>query len=51
MLLGALAGGYAGGHLIRVCPVWVTRWSVTLAGLVMTVIYAAKYWSFPHFPH
>jgi len=45
MLVGALAGGYAGGRLIRVCPVWVIRWSVTLAGLVMTAIYAVKYWS------
>ncbi|TWC05206.1 AraC-like protein [Bradyrhizobium macuxiense] len=44
MLLGAVAGGYAGGHLIRVLPAPVVRQFVIVAGAVMTVIYAARYW-------
>lgn len=44
MLLGAMAGGYAGGHLIRVLPAPVVRQFVIVAGAVMTVIYAARYW-------
>ncbi|WP_050422632.1 sulfite exporter TauE/SafE family protein [Bradyrhizobium tropiciagri] len=44
MLLGAMAGGYAGGYLIRVLPAPVVRRFVIVAGAVMTVIYAARYW-------
>ncbi|MGN1286731.1 MAG: sulfite exporter TauE/SafE family protein [Bradyrhizobium sp.] len=44
MLLGAMAGGYAGGHLIRVLPAPIVRQFVIVAGAVMTVIYAARYW-------
>ncbi|OKO74780.1 sulfite exporter TauE/SafE family protein [Bradyrhizobium sp. NAS96.2] len=44
MLLGAMAGGYAGGHLIRVLPAPVVRQFVIVAGAVMTMIYAARYW-------
>jgi uncharacterized protein len=44
MLLGALLGGYLGGHLIRVLPAFVVRWFVVVAGFVMTVIYAVQYW-------
>jgi uncharacterized membrane protein YfcA len=44
MLGGALIGGYAGGHLIRVLPARNVRHFVIIAGVVMTVIYAARYW-------
>ncbi len=44
MLLGALAGGYAGGRLIRVLPGQFVRWFVILAGCAMTMIYAERYW-------
>ncbi len=44
MLIGAMIGGYAGGHLIRVLPATIVRQFVIVAGAVMTVIYAARYW-------
>jgi uncharacterized membrane protein YfcA len=44
MLVGALIGGYAGGHLIRILPGRNVRQFVIIAGTVMTVIYAARYW-------
>jgi uncharacterized membrane protein YfcA len=44
MLLGALIGGYAGGHLIRILPGDIVRQVVIVAGAAMTVIYAARYW-------
>lgn len=44
MLLGAMAGGYAGGHLIRVLPATIVRQFVIVAGAAMTVLYAARYW-------
>lgn len=44
MLLGAMVGGYAGGHLIRILPAQIVRQFVIVAGTVMTVIYAARYW-------
>lgn len=44
MLFGALIGGYAGGHLIRILPARIVRHGVVIAGTVMTVIYAARYW-------
>jgi len=44
MLLGAMIGGYAGGHLIRVLPADTVRQFVIVAGAAMTVIYAARYW-------
>lgn len=44
MLVGAIVGGYAGGHLIRVIPAGVTRGLVITAGMVMTLVYADKYW-------
>lgn len=46
MLLGAIAGGYAGGHLVRVLPANVVRGVVLTAGAVMTVVYAMRYWKF-----
>ena len=44
MLAGALAGGYLGGHLIRVLPALIIRRIVIAAGIAMTVIYARRYW-------
>ncbi|MGY3588917.1 putative membrane protein YfcA [Bradyrhizobium sp. USDA 4341] len=44
MLLGAMIGGYAGGHLIRILPAQIVRQFVIAAGALMTVIYAARYW-------
>ena len=44
MLLGAIAGGYAGGHLVRVLPANVVRGVVLTAGAVMSIVYAFKYW-------
>ena len=46
MLLGAIAGGFAGGHLVRILPANVIRAVVLTAGTVMTVAYAVKYWTF-----
>lgn len=44
MLSGALLGGYAGGHLVRVLPGEIVRLSVIAAGAVMTWVYALRYW-------
>ncbi|MGY3445089.1 MULTISPECIES: sulfite exporter TauE/SafE family protein [unclassified Bradyrhizobium] len=44
MLLGAMIGGYAGGYLIRILPAPIVRHFVIVAGAVMTLIYAARYW-------
>jgi len=44
MLLGALLGGYLGGHLIRVLPAMAVRRFILIAGFIMTIIYAKKYW-------
>ncbi|MCP1969353.1 sulfite exporter TauE/SafE family protein [Bradyrhizobium elkanii] len=44
MLLGAMIGGYAGGFLIRILPAHIVRQFVIVAGALMTVIYAARYW-------
>jgi uncharacterized membrane protein YfcA len=44
MLAGALIGGYAGGALVRVLPADVVRWFVIIAGAIMTVVYAQRYW-------
>ncbi|MCC8979790.1 sulfite exporter TauE/SafE family protein [Bradyrhizobium acaciae] len=44
MLVGAMVGGYAGGYLIRILPAHIVRQFVIMAGAVMTVIYAARYW-------
>ncbi|MBB3461639.1 hypothetical protein [Rhizobium sp. BK377] len=38
-------GGYLGGALVRVLPANVVHWFVILAGTVMTIVYAVKYWS------
>ncbi|MBN8941185.1 MAG: sulfite exporter TauE/SafE family protein [Rhizobiales bacterium] len=44
MLAGALFGGYAGGVLVRILPGRLVQRSVILAGAVMTVVYAWRYW-------
>ena len=44
MFLGAIAGGYGGGYLIRVLPARYVRQFVIAAGIVMTIIYAKKFW-------
>lgn len=44
MLFGALIGGYAGGHLVRILPSWIVRLIVIASGVVMTVAYARRYW-------
>jgi uncharacterized membrane protein YfcA len=44
MLAGALAGGYAGGRLIRVLSPAFVRGFVIVSGVVMTVVYAQRYW-------
>ncbi|SDS10291.1 sulfite exporter TauE/SafE family protein [Bradyrhizobium canariense] len=43
-LVGAMIGGYGGGHLIRVLPANYVRQFVIVAGAAMTVIYAGRYW-------
>lgn len=44
MLIGALVGGYTGGHLVRVLPGETVRLFVIVAGVVMTAVYAQRYW-------
>lgn len=44
MLSGALLGGYIGGLLVRVLPAYIVRWFVIVAGIVMSVLYAQRYW-------
>ncbi|MDQ0083869.1 putative membrane protein YfcA [Variovorax boronicumulans] len=44
MLAGALAGGYAGGRLIRVLSPAFVRWLIIVSGSVMAGVYAQRYW-------
>lgn len=44
MLCGAMAGGFAGGGLIRVLPARWVRAFVIAAGIVMSGIYVDRYW-------
>ncbi len=44
MMLGAMLGGYAGGYLVRVLPADVVRWFVIVAGTILTIVYAHRYW-------
>lgn len=44
MLLGAMVGGYAGGHLIRILPAHIVRQFVIATGALMTVVYAVRHW-------
>jgi uncharacterized protein len=41
---GAIAGGLAGAHIARILPVGAARWLVTGFGLLLTAIYAWRYW-------
>jgi uncharacterized membrane protein YfcA len=44
MLLGAVIGGFTGGRLLAVVPVhWIRRFVIAM-GVVMTVVYAYRYW-------
>lgn len=45
MSTGALFGGFAGGYLVRILPAEIVRSIVIFVGAVMTLIYAAKYWT------
>lgn len=44
MLGGAVAGGFAGGRLMRVLPPAVARTIVVAIGATTSVVYAARYW-------
>lgn len=44
MLAGALAGGYAGGRLIRVLSPAFVRWLIIVSGSAMAGVYAQRYW-------
>src|SRR5262245_9002276 len=44
MMAGALLGGFLGGRLVRVLPTEVVRVIVIAAGVVLTLVYAWRYW-------
>jgi uncharacterized membrane protein YfcA len=44
MMAGALAGGFIGGRLVRLVPAPWVRATVIVAGSILTVIYARRYW-------
>ncbi len=44
MLVGAAAGGFLGGWLVRVLPPAAVRATVIAAGTVITLYYAWRYW-------
>jgi uncharacterized membrane protein YfcA len=44
MMAGALVGGFLGGRLVRVLPAEVVRVIVIVAGVVLTLVYAWRYW-------
>jgi uncharacterized protein len=44
MLVGAAAGGFLGGWLVRVLPPAAVRGTVIAAGAVITLYYAWRYW-------
>jgi uncharacterized membrane protein YfcA len=44
MLVGALAGGFAGGKLVGVLPAAVVRTAIVTLGAAMTLVYAWRYW-------
>jgi uncharacterized membrane protein YfcA len=44
MMAGALAGGFAGGRLVRVVPASVLYWVVVGAGAFFTLLFAQRYW-------
>jgi uncharacterized membrane protein YfcA len=44
MMAGALAGGIAGGRLVRVIPARLLYWTVVVAGCFFTALFARRYW-------
>jgi len=44
MLVGALAGGFAGGKLVGVLPAQTVRAAIVVLGAAMTVAYAWRFW-------
>jgi hypothetical protein len=44
MMAGALLGGLAGGYLARVVPQEIMRVAVVAVGVLLTVVYAWRYW-------
>ena len=44
MMAGALVGGFLGGRLVRVLPAEAVRVIVIVAGVVLTLVYAWRYW-------
>jgi uncharacterized membrane protein YfcA len=44
MLIGAVAGGFLGGRLVTVLAPTTVRIIVISAGMVMTMVYAWRYW-------
>jgi uncharacterized protein len=44
MLLGAIIGGLAGGQLLRILSATTIRSIVIIAGTIMTIVYAWRYW-------
>ena len=45
MLPAVAAGGFAGGRLIQVLPTQMVRTGIIIIGILMTVIYAYRYWA------
>jgi uncharacterized membrane protein YfcA len=44
MLVGAIIGGFTGGKLLSVVPViWIRRFVIAM-GVLMTCVYAYRYW-------
>ena len=44
MLVGALAGGFAGGKLVGVLPSSAVRAAIVMLGSFMTLVYAWRFW-------
>jgi uncharacterized membrane protein YfcA len=44
MLMGAVVGGFLGGRLVTVLAPTTVRAIVILAGVLMTMVYAWRYW-------
>jgi len=44
MLVGAVVGGFVGGRLVTVLAPTTVRGIVISAGMLMTLVYAWRYW-------
>jgi len=44
MMLGAAAGGFAGGRLVRVVHARILYWIVVVVGGIFSVVFARRYW-------